>query len=135
MSTRVYNFSAGPAVLPVSVLSEAQAAVQELTGVGSSILEISHRSKAFEAVLEEAHALLAELLAIPPGYSVLFLQGGSSLQFSMVPMNLLAGGSADYVLTGSWGKKAFAEAQRPAPREPPGTARPTTTPICPTKAK
>ncbi len=112
MSTRVYNFSAGPAVMPLEVLAEAQAAVRELPGVGSSILEISHRSKAFEAVLEEARALLVELLSIPQGYSILFLQGGSSLQFSMVPMNLLGKGTADYVLTGSWGKKAFAEAQR-----------------------
>ncbi len=119
MSTRVYNFSAGPAVLPTEVLEEAQVAVRELPGVGSSILEISHRSKAFDAVLAESESLLRELLAVPAGYKVIFLQGGSSLQFSMVPMNLLrgTGKTADYILTGSWGKKAFAEAQRE------GTAR------------
>ncbi len=113
MSPRVYNFSAGPAVLPVKVLMEAQAAVSELPGVGSSILEISHRSKAFGAVHEEAKTLLTELLNIPSDYSILFLQGGSSLQFTMVPMNLRGETqTADYILTGSWGKKALAEAQR-----------------------
>jgi len=113
MSPRVYNFSAGPAVLPVKVLMEAQAAVQELPGVGSSIVEISHRSRPFGAVLEETKTLLRELLEIPSGFTLLFLQGGSSLQFSMLPMNLLGEKqTADYILTGSWGKKAFAEAQR-----------------------
>ena len=114
MTKRVFNFSPGPAILPVKVLQEAQAAVLELPGTGSSILEISHRSKAYDAVSDEAKALLVELLAIPSGYSILFLQGGASLQFSMVPMNLLRGSgkTADYVLTGSWGQKAFAEAKR-----------------------
>jgi len=119
MSKRVFNFSPGPAVLPVKVLEEAQQAVLELPGVGMSILEISHRSKPFDAVMTEAKSLLTELLGIPAGYSILFLQGGSSLQFSMVAMNLLrgTGKTADYVLTGTWGTKAFQEAQRE------GTAR------------
>jgi phosphoserine aminotransferase len=112
MSPRVFNFSAGPAVLPVKVLMEAQAGVLELPGVGSSILEVSHRSKAFGAVFEEAKSLLVELLGIPQGYKILFLQGGSSLQFTMVPKNLQGDKTADYILTGSWGKKAQAEAQR-----------------------
>jgi phosphoserine aminotransferase len=114
MSKRVYNFSPGPAVLPLKVLEQAQAAVAELPGMGVSILEISHRSKAYDEVSAEAKSLLAELLGIPAGYRLLFLQGGASLQFSMVPMNLLrgTGQTADYLVTGSWGKKAFAEAQR-----------------------
>jgi phosphoserine aminotransferase len=114
MSKRVFNFSPGPAILPVSVLEQARQAVLELPGLGMSILEIGHRSKAFEAILAEAKTLLAELLGIPKGYSILFLQGGSNLQFSMVPMNLLRGSgqTADYVLTGTWGSKAYAEAQR-----------------------
>lgn len=119
MAKRVFNFSPGPAVLPVKVLEEAQRAVGEMPGLGMSILEIGHRSKAFEAVVAEAKSLLAELLGIPSGYSILFLQGGASLQFSMVQMNLLrgTGQTADYILTGTWGTKAFAEAQRE------GTAR------------
>jgi len=112
MSPRVFNFSAGPAVLPLKVLMEAQAGVLELPGVGASILEISHRSKPFDAVITEARALLTELLEIPSGYSILFLQGGSSLQFTMLPMNLQGDATADYVLTGSWGKKALEEAKR-----------------------
>jgi phosphoserine aminotransferase len=114
MSKRVFNFSPGPAVLPTVVLQQAQAAVAEMPGTGSSILEISHRSKAYDAVSDEAKSLLTQLLDIPAGYSILFLQGGASLQFSMVPMNLLrgTGKTADYILTGSWGKKAFVEAQR-----------------------
>lgn len=113
MCARVYNFSAGPAVLPVKVLEQAQAAVGELPGAGASILEISHRSKPFAAVHEEAKTLLRELLGIPAGYSILFLQGGSSLQFSMLPMNLLGEKqTANYILTGTWGKKAFEEGQR-----------------------
>jgi phosphoserine aminotransferase len=119
MSKRVFNFSAGPAVLPLSVLEEAQRGVCELAGTGMSILEIGHRSKAFGTVLAEAKQHLGELLDIPSGYSMLFLQGGSSLQFSMLAMNLLGGTgrTADYILTGTWGTKAFQEAQRE------GTAR------------
>jgi phosphoserine aminotransferase len=114
MSKRVFNFSPGPAVLPTKVLEQAAAAVAELPGLGMSVLEIGHRSKAFEAILAEAKALLGELLGIPNGYSILFLQGGSNLQFSMVPMNLLrgTGQTAEYILTGTWGTKAFHEAER-----------------------
>jgi len=112
MENRVYNFSPGPAMLPLSVLEEAQRDLVALPGVGISILEISHRSKAFGAIIEQAEANLRRLLAIPTGYQVLFLQGGALLQFGMVPMNLLRGSgkSADYVVTGSWAKKAMDEA-------------------------
>ncbi len=110
MSERVWNFSAGPAVLPLPVLKEAQRDLLALPGVGISVLEISHRSKWFDAILEEAEANLRQLLRIPDHYRVLFLQGGASLQFAMVPMNLLGNRSADYILTGAWGEKAFQEA-------------------------
>jgi phosphoserine aminotransferase len=110
---RVFNFSAGPAVLPISVLEEAQRDLVALPGVGMSILEISHRSKTFEAILAQTEADLRALGNIPSSHKVLFLQGGASLQFSMVPMNLLtAGGTADYIITGGWAQKALKEAQR-----------------------
>ena len=110
---RVHNFSAGPAVLPVSVLEEIQRDLVSLPGVGMSILEISHRSAAFEAILAQAEADIRSLAAIPSNYKVLFLQGGASLQFSMVPMNLLtSGATADYVDSGSWAEKAIKEAKR-----------------------
>ena len=110
---RIHNFSAGPAVLPVPVLEEAQRDMLSLPGVGMSVMEISHRSKTFDEIFASAEAGLRELLGIPDNYHVLFLQGGASLQFSMVPMNFLpADGSADYVITGSWGKKALKEAKR-----------------------
>ena len=110
---RVYNFSAGPAVLPEPVLEQAQRDLLALPGVGMSILEISHRSAAFDQVLEEAEADLRALAGIPDDYHVLFLQGGASQQFAMVPMNLLGPGEvADYTLTGSWAKKAAAEAAK-----------------------
>jgi phosphoserine aminotransferase len=113
MTERIFNFSAGPAVLPVPVLERAREEMLSLPGVGMSVMEISHRSKPFQAIIDSAEASLRELLAIPEGYRVLFLQGGASLQFSMVPMNFLPeGGSADYVLTGSWGKKALKEAKK-----------------------
>lgn len=111
MTQRVWNFAAGPAVLPLPVLEEAQRDLLALPGVGASVLEISHRSKHFDAILQEAEANLRKLLNIPGHYHVLFLQGGASLQFAMVPMNLLGDGSADYIITGSWGQKAFKEAQ------------------------
>ena len=110
---RVFNFSAGPAVLPVSVLEQIQADLVALPGVGMSILEISHRSKAFEAILAKAEADIRALANIPSNYKVLFLQGGASLQFSMVPMNLLgAGQTADYIDCGSWADKALKEAKK-----------------------
>ena len=112
-TTRIFNFSAGPAVLPVEVLEQAQRDLLSLPGVGMSILEVSHRSKAFEDILAGCEADLRTLMKIPEGYHVLFLQGGASLQFSMVPMNVLpAGGSADYVVTGAWSQKAVKEAKR-----------------------
>jgi phosphoserine aminotransferase len=112
-TTRVHNFSAGPAILPIEVLEEAQQNLVSLPGVGMSILEISHRSKPFEEILAGAEADLRTLGGIPANYKVLFLQGGASLQFSMVPMNLLAADqSADYVVTGAWSQKAVKEAKR-----------------------
>jgi phosphoserine aminotransferase len=113
---RIYNFSAGPAVLPVSVLEEAQRDLVSLPGVGMSILEISHRSKTFESILAQTEADLRSLGGIPATHKVLFLQGGASLQFSMVPLNLLTTGTtADYIITGVWAQKALKEAQRVGP--------------------
>ncbi|HEU4386765.1 MAG TPA: 3-phosphoserine/phosphohydroxythreonine transaminase, partial [Blastocatellia bacterium] len=113
MTNRVFNFSAGPAVLPLPVLEQVQRDLLSLPGVGISILEISHRSKTFEAIIQTAEADLRKLAGIPDNYHVLFLQGGASMQFSMVPMNLLPPeGKADYILTGSWSKKAMKEAQK-----------------------
>jgi len=112
-TTRVSNFSAGPAVLPVEVLEQAQRDLLSLPGVGMSILEVSHRSKPFEDILAGCEADLRKLGGIPDNYQVLFLQGGASLQFSMVPMNLMtAQSSADYVVTGAWSQKAVKEAKR-----------------------
>ena len=114
LDRRVFNFSPGPAVLPVPVLEEIQRDLLALPGAGCSVLEMSHRSPAFDAILAEAEANLRELLAVPEDYQVLFLQGGASLQFSMIPINLLRGQelSASYILTGAWGSKAAAEARR-----------------------
>ena len=110
---RVFNFAAGPAVLPVPVLEEIQRDLVALPGVGMSILEISHRSKTFESVLAQAEADIRALAGIPSTYKVLFLQGGASMQFSMVPMNLLtAGTTADYIDSGSWADKAIKEAKK-----------------------
>ena len=112
-TTRVFNFSAGPAVLPLEVLEQVQRDLLSLPGAGMSILEISHRSKPFEDILAACEADLRTLAGIPDNYRVLFLQGGASLQFSMVPMNLLpAGASADYIVTGAWSQKAVKEARR-----------------------
>ncbi|MEJ5262598.1 MAG: 3-phosphoserine/phosphohydroxythreonine transaminase [Ignavibacterium sp.] len=113
MENRIYNFSAGPAVLPEEVLLEAQKDLFALPGVGMSILEISHRSKTYDAIHQEAKEGLKKLLDIPDDYAILFLQGGASLQFSMVPLNLMPPkNKADYILTGSWSKKAMKEAKR-----------------------
>jgi phosphoserine aminotransferase len=111
--SRIYNFSAGPAVLPVPVLEQAQRDLIELPGVGMSVMEISHRSKPFDEIIQRAEADMRSLAGIPDNYKVLFLQGGASLQFSMVPMNLLTGGmTGDYILTDDWSKKALKEAKR-----------------------
>src|SRR5215212_10474369 len=113
MTERIFNFSAGPAVLPVPVLEEAQRDLLSLPGVGMSVMEISHRSKTFDEIIGGAESGMRELLSIPANYHILFLQFGASLQFSMAPMNFLpADGSADYILTGSWGKKALKEAKK-----------------------
>jgi len=113
MTQRIYNFSAGPAVLPLPVLEEAQRDLVALPGVGMSVLEISHRSKAFDEIIQGCESNIRKLAGISDNYHVLFLQGGASLQFSMVPMNLMpSGGKADYVSTGSWSKKAIKEAQK-----------------------
>jgi phosphoserine aminotransferase len=110
---RIHNFSAGPAVMPVSVLEEIQRDLLALPGAGMSILEISHRSKTFESILAQAEADIRTLAGIPANYRILFLQGGASLQFSMVPMNLLTpGATADYIDSGSWAEKAIKEAKR-----------------------
>ncbi len=110
---RAYNFNPGPAALPLEVLQQAQAELLDFKGTGMSVMEISHRSKEFEAVIQTAEADLRELLNIPANYKVLFLQGGATLQFAMIPMNLrAAGASADYIVNGSWSKAAFKEAKK-----------------------
>ncbi len=110
---RVYNFNPGPAVLPLEVLQQAQSELLDFKGTGMSVMEISHRSKEFEAVIQTAEADLRELLGIPANYKIMFLQGGASLQFAMLPMNLrAAGASADYIVTGTWSKTAIKEAQK-----------------------
>jgi phosphoserine aminotransferase len=112
-TARVFNFSSGPAVMPVSVLEQIQRDLVALPGVGMSVLEVSHRSAIFEQVIEKAEADLRELAGIPATYKVLFLQGGASLQFSMVPLNLLTEGkAADYIITGTWTDKAAKEAKK-----------------------
>jgi len=111
--SRVYNFSAGPAALPESVLAKAQSEMLDWHGAGMSVMEMSHRGKEFMGIAEQAEADLRELMSIPDNYKVLFLQGGASSQFAMVPMNLMGSkGKADYINTGSWSKKAIAEAKR-----------------------
>ena len=121
---RIFNFSAGPAILPVPVLEEAQRDLVALPGVGMSVLEVSHRSKAFEAILARTEADLRTLGTVPSNYKVLFLQGGASLQFSMVPLNLLTDGrAADYIVTGGWAQKAVKEAKRVGPVNIAGTTQ------------
>ena len=108
--SRVYNFSAGPAVLPEEVLNEAAAEMLDYRGTGMSVMEMSHRSKSYESIIEDAESDLRDLLHIPENYKVLFLQGGGSTQFAMVPMNLMKNRVADYIITGQWAKKAHKEA-------------------------
>lgn len=110
--SRIWNFSAGPAALPEEVLRQAQEELLDWRGAGCSVMEMSHRGKEFTSIIEQAEADLRELMGIPEQYKVLFLQGGATQQFAQIPMNLLAGRSADYIVTGSWSKKAFKEAQR-----------------------
>ena len=110
--SRVYNFSAGPAVLPEAVLQEAAEEMMDYRGCGMSVMEMSHRSKMFETIIQEAEADLRELLQIPDNYKVLFLQGGASQQFAMIPMNLMKNRVADYIVTGQWAKKAWQEARK-----------------------
>ena len=113
MSKRIHNFNPGPAVLPLEVLQQAQAEMLDYKGTGMSMMEISHRSKEFEVIVAEAQADLRDLLGIPAEYKILFLQGGASLQFAMLPMNFRPeGASADYIVTGTWSKKAFKESQK-----------------------
>ncbi len=108
---RVYNFSAGPAVLPEEVLREAADEMLDYGGTGMSVMEMSHRSKAYDTIIKEAEADLRDLMKIPDNYRVLFLQGGASQQFAMIPMNLMKNRVADYIVTGQWAKKAYQEAQ------------------------
>ncbi|HBI73382.1 MAG TPA: 3-phosphoserine/phosphohydroxythreonine aminotransferase, partial [Lachnospiraceae bacterium] len=109
---RIYNFSAGPAMLPEEVLKEAADEMLDYRGTGMSVMEMSHRSKAFETIIQEAEKDLRELMNIPDNYKVLFLQGGASQQFAMIPMNLMKNKVADYIITGQWAKKAYKEAQK-----------------------
>ena len=110
--SRVYNFSAGPAVLPEEVLKEAAEEMLDYNGTGMSVMEMSHRSQSFQEIIDTAEADLRELMGIPDNYKVLFLQGGESQQFAMVPMNLMKNKVADYIVTGQWAKKAVAEAKK-----------------------
>ena len=108
---RVYNFSAGPSTLPLNVLEKAREEFLDFAGTGMSVTEISHRDKAFEGVVKEAEALTRELLGVPDDYAVIFVQGGASTQFAAVPLNLMHGGKADYIVTGNFAKKAWQEGQ------------------------
>ncbi len=112
MYDRIYNFSAGPAVMPESVLEELRDEMLNYRGTGMSVMEMSHRSKAFQQIADEAEADLRALMGIPENYKVLFIQGGATLQFAGIPMNLMKNGVADYIVTGAWSKKAFAEAKK-----------------------
>ncbi len=109
---RIYNFSAGPATMPVEVLEEVAAEVLNYRGSGMSVMEMSHRSKVFQQIIDEAEADLRDLMGIPDNYKVLFIQGGATLQFAAIPMNLMVNGVADYIVTGNWSKKAFNEAKK-----------------------
>jgi len=113
MSERIFNFNAGPAALPLSVLKKAQKDFLNYKGEGLSVMEMSHRSKTFDSIIKDAERLMKEVMGIPDGYKVLFFQGGATLQFAAIPLNLLPdGASADYVNTGAWSKKAIAEAKK-----------------------
>ena len=106
--SRVYNFSAGPSTLPVSVLEQAGAEILDYHGSGQSVMEMSHRSKVFDDIIKSAEKLMRELYQVPDNYKILFLQGGASAQFSAIPLNFMSGsGKADYIITGQWAKKAY----------------------------
>ncbi|MDD3401645.1 MAG: 3-phosphoserine/phosphohydroxythreonine transaminase [Eubacteriales bacterium] len=109
---RIFNFSAGPATMPVEVLEEVAAEVLNYKGSGMSVMEMSHRSKVYQTIIDEAEADLRELMGIPDNYKVLFVQGGATLEFAMIPMNLMKNGVADYIVTGAWSKKAASEAKK-----------------------
>ena len=110
--SRIYNFSAGPAVLPEEVLQEAADEMLDYRGTGMSVMEMSHRSKAYLEIITDAEKDIRDLMNIPDNYKVLFLQGGASQQFAMIPMNLMKNKVADYIITGQWAKKAYQEAQK-----------------------
>ena len=112
MYNRTYNFSAGPATMPVPVLEEIRDEMMNYRGSGMSVMEMSHRSKVFQEIYDHAEADLRKLMNIPDNYKVLFIQGGATLQFSMIPLNLMKNGKADYIVTGAWSKKAFSEAKK-----------------------
>ena len=107
-----FNFSAGPSALPEEVLKEAAAEMLDYEGCGMSVMEMSHRSSTFQSILDDAEQTLRRLMGIPDGYRVMFMQGGATLQFAMIPMNLMKNGVADYVVTGAWSQKAAAEAAK-----------------------
>ena len=109
---RTYNFSAGPATMPEEVLEEVRDEMMNYRGSGMCVMEMSHRSKVYQQIIDEAEADLRELMGIPDNYKVLFIQGGATLQFSMIPMNLMKNGKAVYIETGAWSKKAIAEAKK-----------------------
>lgn len=109
---RIFNFSAGPAMMPLPVLEEIASELVDYRGSGMSVMEMSHRSKVFQTIADEAEADLRDLMNIPDNYKVLFVQGGATLQFAMIPMNLMKNGVADYIVTGAWSKKAYAEAKK-----------------------
>ena len=110
--TRVYNFSAGPSMLPESVLNKAAAEMLNYEGSGQSVMEMSHRSKVYDAIIKGSEQLLREVMQIPDNYKVLFLQGGAHQQFAIIPMNLMKNKVADYIITGQWAKRAWQEAQK-----------------------
>ena len=112
MNDEIYNFSAGPAVMPKSVLSEIQSELLNYNGSGMSVMEMSHRSSTFMKIYDDTVADLRKLMNIPNNYKVLFIQGGATLQFSMIPMNLMKNGCADYIVTGAWSQKAYKEAKK-----------------------
>ena len=139
MYDRIYNFSAGPATMPVEVLEEIRDELLNYRGSGMSVMEMSHRSKVFQEIYDQAEANLRKLMAIPHNYKVLFIQGGATLQFSMLPMNLMPHGAAEYIVTGGWSKKAFTEAKKFGDVRCIATSGTTptspTAPICPSARK